>query len=50
MKLNRIKLQNFRCFEHLEVEFHPRLTVIVAENGIGPFVDQTAQGDWHGQP
>jgi len=35
MKLNRIKLQNFRCFEHLEVEFHPRLTVIVAENGIG---------------
>ena len=35
MKLNRIKLQNFRCFEHLNVEFHPRLTVIVAENGIG---------------
>ena len=35
MKLNRIKLQNFRCFESLEIEFDPRLTVIVAENGIG---------------
>jgi len=35
MKLNRIKLQNFRCFESLEVEFDPRLTVIVAENGVG---------------
>lgn len=35
MKLNRIKLQNFRCFEQLEVEFQPKLTVIVAENGIG---------------
>lgn len=35
MKLDRILLQNFRCFENLTVEFHPRLTVIVAENGGG---------------
>jgi len=35
MKLDRIHLQNFRCFEHLLVSFHPKLTVIVAENGTG---------------
>lgn len=35
MKLHTIQLQNFRCFEQLTVNFDPRLTVIVAENGIG---------------
>jgi predicted ATP-binding protein involved in virulence len=35
MRLNRIVIDNFRCFEHLEIDFHPKLTVIVAENGIG---------------
>jgi len=35
MKLVRLHLQNFRCFERLVVEFDPKLTVIVAENGAG---------------
>ncbi|MBJ7313635.1 AAA family ATPase [Rugamonas sp. CCM 8940] len=35
MKLNRIHLRNFRCFEELVVDFDPKLTVIIAENGAG---------------
>lgn len=35
MKLERMHLLNFRCFEDLTIEFHDRLTVIVAENGTG---------------
>ncbi len=35
MRLKRITLNNFRCFEQLTVDFHPKLTVIVAENGTG---------------
>ena len=35
MKLNSIKLHNFRCFEELDVQFHPELTVIVGTNGSG---------------
>ncbi|MGE8441826.1 MAG: AAA family ATPase [Comamonas testosteroni] len=35
MKLERIHLKNFRCFESLTVEFGKRLTVIIAENGAG---------------
>ncbi len=35
MHLSKIKLNNFRCFESLEVPLHPRLTVLVAENGGG---------------
>ena len=35
MRLERIRLRNFRCFEELTVEFDPKLTVIVAENGAG---------------
>lgn len=35
MKLERLQLQNFRCFDQLVVNFHPKLTVIVAENGAG---------------
>lgn len=35
MKLVRLHLQNFRCFERLVVDFDPKLTVIVAENGAG---------------
>ena len=35
MKLERIKLHNFRCFEKLEVDLHPQVTVLVAENGQG---------------
>lgn len=35
MKLERMHLLNFRCFDDLTIEFHDKLTVIVAENGAG---------------
>lgn len=35
MRLKKITLNNFRCFEHLELLLHPRLTVLVGENGAG---------------
>jgi predicted ATP-binding protein involved in virulence len=35
MILHKLYLQNFRSFEKLEIDFDPRLTVIVAENGVG---------------
>jgi len=33
--LEKITLNNYRCFEHLEIDLHPRLTVFVGENGAG---------------
>lgn len=35
MKLTKLHLKNFRCFEDLTVEFGKRLTVIIADNGAG---------------
>ncbi len=35
MHLKKVILKNFRCFEDLEIPLHPRLTVLVAENGGG---------------
>lgn len=35
MYLEKISLQNFRCFEKLDVDFHKKLTVIVGGNGAG---------------
>lgn len=35
MQLKKVTLHNFRCFEKLEVDLHPRLTVIVGDNGAG---------------
>lgn len=35
MHLKKITLNNFRCFEHIEVDLHPQLTVFVADNGGG---------------
>lgn len=35
MKLSKLRLENFRCFAELELELHPKLTVLVAENGQG---------------
>ena len=35
MKLTKLILENFRCFGHLEIDLHPELTVLVAENGQG---------------
>jgi len=33
--LQNLKLENFRCFDSLEVEFDRYLTVLVADNGVG---------------
>lgn len=35
MRIESIKLQNFRCFENLELKFHEQLTVIVGKNASG---------------
>ncbi len=35
IKLNKLRLQNFRCFSNLEIPLDPNLTVLVAENGCG---------------
>lgn len=35
MRLTRLTLSNFRCFDSLEVDFHPELTVLIAPNGSG---------------
>lgn len=35
MRLDLLRLENFRCFAELEVPLHPQLTVLVAENGQG---------------
>jgi len=35
MHLKKVTLKNFRCFEKLDIDLHPQLTVLVAENGGG---------------
>lgn len=35
MHLKQVTLNNFRCFDSIVVPLHPRLTVLVAENGGG---------------
>ncbi|NMG16418.1 AAA family ATPase [Aromatoleum bremense] len=35
MRLSKLRLSNFRSFERLELDLHPRLTVLVGENGAG---------------
>lgn len=35
MRVNSIKVQNFRCFESMTVNFDSRLTVLVGKNGAG---------------
>lgn len=35
MRIDKLEIRNFRCFEHLIVEFHPRLNVFVGINGSG---------------
>ena len=34
-RLEKLELSNFRRFEHLEVNLHPRLTVFIGDNGSG---------------
>ena len=35
MQIDRLKLKNFRCYDKLDIDFDPKLTVIVGENGKG---------------
>ncbi|MFJ5470651.1 AAA family ATPase [Pectobacterium carotovorum] len=35
MKIAKIRLTNFRCFEDFNIDFDPRLTVLIARNGKG---------------
>ena len=35
MQIEKLKLKNFRCYDALEIDFEPKLTVIVGENGKG---------------
>lgn len=35
MKLKRLTLKNFRCFDELDIELHDQLTVLIAPNGAG---------------
>jgi predicted ATP-binding protein involved in virulence len=35
LRLDRLSLRNFRCFAECTVDLHPKLTVLVAENGQG---------------
>lgn len=57
IRLDTLRLSNFRCFEKYDVEFHPECTVLVARNGggksavldaiavaLGPFVGAFDEG------
>lgn len=35
MRIKNITLDNFKCFEHLEMNFHPSMNLIVGINGTG---------------
>lgn len=35
LRLDRLELENYRCFARCSLEFHPKLTVLVADNGNG---------------
>lgn len=35
MKLTEITIENYRCFEKLDISFHPEVTVLIAPNGAG---------------
>lgn len=35
MYLEKVRLQNFKCFERLDIDLHKKLTVIIGANGAG---------------
>ena len=35
MRLNSLKIRNFRCFKNYEIKFAPRVTVLFGKNGTG---------------
>jgi len=62
LRLDRLEITNYRCFSRCELALHPRLTVLVAENGqgktalldaitlaLGPLVNELSQlRQWKG--
>lgn len=35
LNIERLQLWDYRCFDSIDIDFHPRLTVIIASNGAG---------------
>ena len=35
MKLNQIKISNYRCFKEVEIDFDDHITLVVGQNGAG---------------
>ncbi|POD76278.1 ATP-binding protein [Pseudomonas syringae group genomosp. 3] len=35
LRMSKLRLRDFRCFETIDIDFHPQLTVLVAANGTG---------------
>lgn len=35
MRIEKIRIKNYRCFEDIEIEFHHRMNVLVGNNGVG---------------
>lgn len=35
MRLDKLRIRNYRCFDDLEIEFQPDLTILIASNGGG---------------
>jgi predicted ATP-binding protein involved in virulence len=48
MQLASLQLLNYRCFNEIDISFHPNMTVIVAENGQGKssVLDAIRAGLW----
>ncbi len=48
MKLEKISIKNFRCYQSVELDLHPHMTVLVANNGQGKttFLDAIRIGLW----
>ncbi len=54
MRIGRIRMQNFKCFEDLTLELHPQFTLLVGDNGAGKttVLDAlaVAAGTWLAKP
>lgn len=35
MRIDKIRLKNFRCYEETEIEFHPNFNIVIGINGTG---------------
>ncbi len=47
MRIERLKVKNFRCFEKLEMQLHPKCNILVGINGAGKstILDALAYGN-----